>query len=307
MSHARPVQVGRSDRTPAKHSLMNKIFGREISVLGTPKLAAHVVGAHWIDLTAGDGVATDDRAVDDSDNFTDPAPNHKAWQKSCSPGILAHHARFHRYRGLVRVDLCEKQPGTYATLLGNLSTYLPHLDYVQKDEDFWTAREGLTELRVHNRDSMEITGVTSPDNWAVQVVNDPNKVSEWAMNPGLMRNIAGGNRWTCLGMSTMGCNVGGLKRLSEEERAVWWRHVQSQIDGMRAQHDLLLAAIDRDSDQWAYLITSPRCWRDEVESNADKAFGQAGFVLNKAWLRDGDGRFEDICKYLFKTKKELGA
>lgn len=306
MSSKKPVEVGKSQRTPAKHALMNKIFGREISVLSTPKFQG-IAGAHWVDLTAGDGVATDSRSVDEADNFTDPAPNARAWQYSCSPGILAHHARFARYRGQVLVDLCERLPATYATLIENLSTYLPLLGYEQHDEAFWTARHGLTELRVHNQDSSTIEHLGIPDNWAVQVVNDPNKVSEWAMNPRLMRNIASGNRWTCLGMSTMGCNVGGLKRLSQEERAIWWGHVQSQIDGMRPQHDLLLAAIDRDSDQWAYLITAPQCWRVEIESNADKAFSQAGFVLNKAWLRDGGGRFEDICRYLFLTKEERGA
>lgn len=283
--------TGRSEyRTPGKHGAMYRTFGREIGALSRRRMDC-VSGAYWSDLSAGDGAGEPGRP----------------WHESCSPGILAHHARFAGYDKPVYVDLCEKAAATYEALLDNLAENLPGLGYVRVVEDRWQAHDGRVNLRVRNIDSTTIETLDGvPPDWAVMIVNDPNKVSDWAMHPNLMANASAG-RWTCLGMSTMGCNVGGLKRISSEERAIWYQHVQGQVDGLWQHHDLLLAAIERDDAQWAYLITAPQKWVDATEQDVRNAFGQEGLSLRCEWLRRDPDAFRDLLDVLFKTRKERAA
>ena len=287
--------VGSSDRTPCKHRLMNGVFGREISALR--RLACD--GAYWLDLTAGNGVPLFEDWADPKDHF---------WHRACSPGILAYHAQFSGYDKPVYVDLCEKAAATYENLLGNLADNLPGLNYVRTAEDKWQAHSGRVKLRARNIDSTQIERLDGvPPTWAVQIANDPNKVTDWAMNPNLLRNASDG-RWTCLGMSTMGCNPNGIKAWNgPEERAVWYQHVRAQADGLHRHHDLLLAAIENDKAQWAYLVTAPQKWTEEVEKEAHNAFERGGMSLRCEWLRQEPESFRDLLDVLFKTKKERGA
>lgn len=281
--------TGRSLRTPAKHKLMSDIFGREVGVMDRPQFR-EVPGLHWNDLTAGDGAGSEE-------------PDRK-WCESCSPGILAHHAKWWKNPKSVIVDLYERAPATFESLLNNLAAHLPDMGYEQRDESTWTAREGKTVFRAHNMDSTSIYNLGTPPGWAVQVVNDPNKVSDWAMAPGLMGNASQG-RWTCLAMSTMGCNVAGLKRLDREERELWYDHVRGQVAGLQSHHDLFIAAIENDAAQWAYLVTVPDKWRDKVAGRAHAVFGEVGYTLRCAWLRPEQVRFQEICDALFLRRSEL--
>lgn len=279
--------VGKSDRTPCKHQLMDKIFGREMGALSRPSFAG-VPGAFWVDLTAGDGIA-----------YSDDGP----WHKNCSPGILAHHARFPLNRKPVQVELFEKAPRSYADLLDNLERELPELTYVRTGDSQWHARDGLTSFTVTNADSATFDLSRIPSKWAVQVVNDPNSINTWAMDPRLMGAIKERTK-LCLGMSTMGCNVSGTKRLDREDREGWYQHVQAQIDGLHDHHDLLLSAIDRDASQWAYLVTAPEVWKAKVTDDANGAFNKGGFTLSCAWLRDDIVKFRDLLDRLFLTSVE---
>lgn len=285
-----PTTAGRSARTPAKHQLMDGIFSQEIGVLSTRKFD-DVPGAFWVDLTAGDGVAGSDEGP---------------WRKNCSPGILAYHAKFAGNKKPVRVELFEKAPRNFAHLLGVLESELPPLGYVRLANNEWCAREGLTLFRVNNASSSTFDPNTITEDWAVQVVNDPNSINSWAMDPRLLAVIKG-RTWACLGMSTMGCNVGGTKRLSREERDVWYHHVRAQAKGLHQYHDLFLAAIERDASQWAYLITAPKKWRLRVAALADEAFQKRDFSLEKYWLHvDIDG-FRSLLDRLFLTNDERDA
>lgn len=282
--------VGSSDRTPCKHQLMDRIIGREIRVLNSGPRFNDVPGTFWVDLTAGDGVA-----------YVDDGP----WEKNCSPGILARHALYSRKPAVVR--LYEKAPRTYRTLLGNLERELKQLGYAQESETAWT--HGHATIAVFNTDSATFDPLLIPPTWAVQIINDPNSINTWAMRPGLMNAIShpypgGRQRWACLAMSTMGCNVAGSKRLNESERDVWYRFVRDQAAGLHSHHDLLLAAIERDASQWAYLLTVPRRWKEETAKAADGAFAKGGFTLQKCWLKDDRQTFQDLCDKLFKTAEE---
>lgn len=280
----RSTTAGSSDRTPCKHRLMSRLIGREVGVLSTPRFA-QVPGACWGDMTAGDGVAA----------------NGGEWIKNCSPGILAHHARFARNRKPVQVVLFEKATRTYSTLLDNLAAELPKLGYQREGDEQWRLRNAT--ITTVNADSALFNPNAIQQDWAVQIVNDPNAINTWAMDPGLMAAVKA-RTWACLGMSTMGCNASGLKRLSIDERLSWYGHVEAQIKGLHDYHDLLLAAIERDAHQWAYLITAPRVWKDDVADDARKAFGVADYSLRCVWMRDDPTAFRALLDHLFLTKYE---
>jgi hypothetical protein len=277
--------VGRSDRTRWKLRLLNKIFGREIGVLNLPQFA-DVPGSFWVDLTSG--------------NAASLGPGE--WIISSSAAIMLHHARYGRNRKPVRIVLYEKAPRTYKELLDNLAVNLPALGYERIDEAHWKYGS-LVDVSVRNADSATFDPAEIPPDWAVQIVNDPNTVNGWAMDPGLMAAVKKRSR-LCLGVSTMGCNANGSKRLNREEREIWFKHVQSQIEGLHKHHDLLLAAIERDSHQWAYLITAPAAWKEEVSRDARGAFARGGFQLNCVWLRSDPEKFQELLNILFLTKSE---
>lgn len=291
---ASKVDVGKSKRTPAKHALLTALYGREV---GSADRNRDIGELLWLDLTAGDGL---------------PSEIDREWHRSCSPGILAYLARYpHRTTGRpqarkpTRVVLYERQVRTFEVLLGNLAVRLPEFDYVQTADATWTC--GPVALTAINADGATATAnlPTIRNTTAVMVSNDPNAIVDWAMPPGMPDAIRGRTPWS-LGVSTMGCNPAGLKRLDPEIRDGWYDHVGSQVAGLRNHHDLFLAAIERDDAQWAYLVAAPQCWRVDTEACAAKSFASNGMTLRSAWLRTSPVTFREICHVLFKTKKELG-
>lgn len=288
----RPKETtGRSKRTPAKHDLMNKLYGREVgSAMRNPAITDLV----WPDLTAGDGVASE---------------ADQAWHRSCSPGILAHHARWAYVCKPITILLHERAARTYATLLTNLTEQLPHLGYQQLDEAEWSAREGLVRLHALHRDGQDADLSIITRSTAVMLNNDPNAIIDWAMPEWMPEQIRKATPWF-LGISTMGCNAAGLKRLSREERHDWYGHIESMIRGLPRYHDIYLAAIERDASQWAYLVTSPTAvsytcdWRTETEDAARSAFNKLGMSLRTGWWRTQPQTFTDLCHELFLTRGE---
>lgn len=282
--------TGRSKRTPAKHDLMTKLYGREV---GAAHQIPQITELVWLDLTAGDGL---------------PSESDREWRRSCSPGILAYLARFPRGNGgppqatkPTLVLLHERQARTYVTLLENLGTHLPLLGYQRVAENEWHC--GPVVLRAVNADGGTADLSMIRRSTAVMVSNDPNAIVDWAMPPGMPAEIAARTPWH-LGLSTMGCNPAGLKRLDWETRQGWYSHIQSQITALRSHHDLYLTAIERDDAQWAYLITAPAKWREGTESCANAAFLKHGMALRTAWCRSQFENFRDIADVLFKTKSE---
>lgn len=298
----RPSTVGLSDRTPAKHQLMDKLFGREV---GCAMYNPGISNLVWLDLTAGEGA---------------PAPNddpkRQAWYRRCSPGLLAYHARNPEKKTgrptvskPVRVVLHEKAPGTYEILLENLAKELPTLGYRRVGETEWACGfVTFSALNVEGGDAdLSIVNPCS----AVMISNDPNKITDWVMPQWMPKHIRSVTPWF-QGISTMGCNVGGLLRLPSQDRAAWYPLVGSLVDGLPNHHDLHLSAIDRDASRWGYLAMSPnkaskfRDWRTDTDKAARSAFGDQGFSLRTAWWRSAPSDFESICDYLFKTAAERG-
>jgi hypothetical protein len=289
------MTVGRSYRTPAKHALMRDLFLKEAEAAARIPDIRELL---WLDLTAGDGDVPDDG--------TD-----RAWQDNCSPGILAHAALSARKKP-VRIILHEKHGETFRALLEELDWQLDQMNdgaYSKVSEGEWEAQNGRVRLSVSHQDGYHagLDGVGR--HTAVYSSNDPNAVTGWAMRPGFAREIAELTPWY-RALSTMGCNAGGVKKgLKPEERMDLCCHVLDQVHalpGREPKKDLLLVKIDRDSDQWAYLLTEPEQWRGDREQAANRAFGNEGLSVTMAWWTKQQEDFRDLLDELFLTKAERG-
>jgi len=274
------MSVGRSWRTPAKHGLMNDIVGREV---GAANSIDKITRLRWDDLTAGDGVVSDDLV----------------WRENCSPGILAHHGR--KAKKPLRITLFEIKPATYDRLLSNLSEQLPRLGY-ERANGGW-CYGGLVELRsvLGNGAEVRLDGIRRSD--AVLVSNDPNAITDWAMRPGFPAEVDGRTPWF-RNVSTMGCNPAGLKRLDRQTREGWFPLLADQEASLPRHRDLLLAAIRRDDAQWAYLLCEPVKWRERVEREVANEFRRHGKDVDLAWFRTQRDHYEDVKLRLFLTKTE---
>jgi len=293
--------VGRSWRTYAKHELMGSVIGQEVGAAGSmPKIGRHV----WFDLTAGDAALVD--GVE--------------WERGCSPGILARHATKARKR--VEIVLHEIQPATFDRLLDNLGVFLPTLGYEKDGEDRWhfADRVTITALNISGHEA-DVLPVRNTD--AVFVLNDANAITEWAMRPTFAREICD-RTWCFRSLSTMGCNPAGIKRIDLEdgsgdakrERRAWFDLIATQQNTLPHYRDLLLAAIEKDEAQWAYLLCTAAKWRPQSESIVRGAFQAAikrlpeesrGRTAAMTWFGTDPLGFEEAKRHLFLTKAEREA
>lgn len=277
--------VGRSWRTPAKHDLMNKVIGVEVGAVGYKPDVSRCV---WLDLTAGDGVV----------------PDGSEWERNCSPGLLAYHAT--NSRKPVGITLYENKPATFDRLVSALDANLPRLCYRQVDDATWQHEKSDVLIVALNED-----GATAPlrnvdRDTAVLVSNDPNAIIDWAMRDTFAQEVGERTPWF-RSISTMGCNVGGLKRLAYGERAKWFSLVERQETALPRHRDLFIAAIENDDSQWAYLLGEPDKWRDKVTTNVVKSFNKHQMRVDTAWFRGDRRHYEQIKRRLFLTRGELAA
>lgn len=276
------MTVGKSYRTPAKHALMCSISGKEIGVsmnhTGIDRLL-------WLDLTAGDGVVEEELA----------------WEKNCSPGIAANHAR--NSTKPVTVMLHEIKPNTFDVLERSVADHLPGLGYFYSN-GAW--RCGQAEVRLVPGSGSKVDVSTVTHRTAVLTTNDPNAITDWAMRDTFAAEVRSRTRWF-RSISTMGCNPAGLKRLEPEVRRGWYGLIRQQQENLPRHHDLFLAAIEKDDAQWAYLIDDPTAWRVVSQRMAETAFGRNGMTIESAWYRDEPERFAAMLDRLFLTKKERAA
>lgn len=281
---AKKLDVGRSERTPAKHALMSNVFGKEVGVIGVSPAHRDVERHVWIDLTAGDGV-----------------PNEGGdWGRNCSPGIAAVHAT--KAKRPVDITLYEIQSNTFDRLTDNLTEQLAAIGYHRLSDTEW-AFGGSVSLRALNASGMDadVSHIRRTD--AVIVSNDPNAITSWAMRPTFTSEVMARGPWCFRSITTMGCNVGGIKRLTPEERAEWFGLVKPLRDACPSHRDLLLAAIEGDSSQWAYLLCEPEKWRRRIEPSVRTAFKKYGMEMH--WARENPAGFDRLKERLFLRRSEL--
>jgi hypothetical protein len=286
--------VGKSQRTPCKHDWVDKLLGREVGASTAPRFDNYDV--HIIDLCSGDGIVGDDQE----------------WCHSCSPGIIARHAT-HAARGGRRVHVWghEKATGTFGTLVESLKMHMPEFGYrlATDDENLWIyehpQNNGSVQYHVRNIDSSIVEFDHIGQKSLVFIVNDPNNINAWAANAGTIRPmVQRGARVTTL--HTMGCNVGGLKRLSYNDRMGWQRYVNevlTYLDGSR--QTCFIACLDGDDSRWGYLVTYPKSWSEKLCNDMRSSFSNHRLPLRIA--EHGTDEFNDILDYLFLTRDEMNA
>lgn len=280
--------VGRSWVTPLKHDLMNRMVGQEVGAMSRGAFR-DVSRLFWYDLTAGDAAPV----------------KGSEWSKSCSVGILASHAAWEGNRKPVLIHLYEAASRTYGTLLENLTEQLPVFGWTRYDDDTWTHPNG-SGLHAFP-DSGETADLSSVGrSSAVLAFNDPNSVHGWAMRPGFAAEVRDrGVPWLRT-LSTLGCNVSGLKRLERDQREGWYDFPEQIRKGTPGYRDMILAAVDRDSAQWAYLISTAARWREETEKHFSQSAGRLRRTMSTAWWRQEPEKFAALTNQLFLTRGERG-
>jgi hypothetical protein len=136
---------------------------------------------------------------------------------------------------------------------------------------------------------------------AVFVHCDPNAVSHMPLTGPFVDSW---NRHTNY-LVTLGCNVGGAKRLSYDERLGWFEYIRMLTDHLPKHHDAMLFWLQNDASMWAYLLSFPATWAKDFQAMATKkASGFWPKGVGSASYRTQRKIFDDQVKQLFLTKEE---
>ena len=300
-------KVGKSQVTPCKHDLLNKLLGRESGVLTTPKLAT-IKRVFWYDLTAGDGVPVSGIPQDQerSDLLGGVVNNSRPFATGCSPGIMLHHAKFFgtRNKKPLVVNGFEIQPETWVRLQSNLRRELECNGWQKTENDAPCWEFGSAKAQYHCVDAK--AKVPHPEaqlsTSAVFIYNDPNSITQWCLAEEFMDLCP---KFTT-SLSTLGCNANGLKRAPRATREQWFERTELIASALQHWHDLCLFSVGN-ADQWAYLISAPLEWRERITADCHKAHAKSGIAKKPEveWLKADSDAFRRLERKLFLTKTEL--
>ena len=262
--------VGKSSRTPVKHTIYRTLLGSMIGALSTGKTPCAKVFL-VVDLCAGDGADTQG-------------------ELSSSPSITRHHLEFKLPLGreVARTAIFyEKDIATFSRL---------------------RERHGdCPQITLVNQDSREFTldPVYAKNNASVLIYADPNNVDQLPINKKLMDGLTP----TTLFMITMGCNAGGLKRLTYEHREKWFDMAKMIIDSVKPWQDLCLFSLNNDKSQWAYILIIPNKWSEDLIKKLKVKSGKIwkNGATATSLRRDGKSNLENKFDELFLTQKEKEA
>lgn len=259
---------GRSSRTPFKHWVLDAHLGKIAGVLSTKNASVPAVANPFlcVDLCAGDGTETEDH--------------------QSSPRIIAKHCNFLARRGFsVRCVFIEKQAATFESLEASMD-----------------AVDMAFPCELRNADATEYRFVPSCEKQAVFINCDPNSIADLPFSEVLAKSLTPTTTMTL----TLGCNVGGLKRLRREQREEWFQYISVMIEIMPSWHDALLVALENDDAQWAYFTRLPKVWTEQqvsaIASKGQTLFPRGVRVESLHKNRQG---FYDLVNRLFLTKSEM--
>jgi hypothetical protein len=262
------IGVGKSSRTPFKHFLLNESVGKIAGVLSndSANVPCKANPFYMVDLCGGDGHEPEDGS-------------HQA-----SPRILNKHGEYLSLRGFgFSLDVIEKDAYTFDRLTRNCS-YM-----------------NASKVRLINGDAREYRLPPLQHNQAAYVHCDPNAVSHMPLTGPFVDSW---NRHTTF-LVTLGCNVGGAKRMSYEDRLGWFEYVRMLSQHLPRNHDAMLFWLQSDAAMWAYLLSFPKTWAGKFQELATKkasrfwpkGVGSASYRLEHA-------KFTDQVQQLFLTKEE---
>ena len=272
------LKVGKSKVTPCKHDLLNSLLGREAGVMKGNPMGFNSYGI--VDLTAGDGV-----------------PYGSEFTRGCSPGVIMKHSKWIAQHTSVipKILFIEKQEVTYERLRANLEQGFESLDLGQFGDRI--------RMRTACMNSKEFKFQSNAVD-AAFIYNDPNHIEDWCLTPQLLNTVP---KFTT-SLSTLGCNVGGLKRIDLGRRREWFHRVELISETiLQRWHDACLFSVGG-ADQWAYLITAPSVWRESITQNCIKAATKIEgreAAPQIAWRKDDPAAFYQLERFLFLTKQEF--
>lgn len=282
---AKVMDVGRNAvRTPGKHQallyVVQKVF-----------FAASMIGARRVvsyDLCAGDG---------EGDFWMSSSPGIAIRQASAVLGT--------RDLDEALVLLYERDKKTYSRLIANLTEHIGPANL----SDGGAMRFDYRSVTViaYNDDGGNARVDFLQRNDCVFVFNDPNSIQGWAMRRTMAAEVRKQGAWMLTTFSAIGFNACGDKAwVSKDKREDTWRgHLQAVKDNLAEHQDLILAALRNEAEQWAYAITPPKIWREEIESLLRKAFREAvGREMDVSWWRVNQNGFIELEDTLILTKKE---
>jgi hypothetical protein len=290
------TQPGKSGITPCKHFLLNRLLGREVGSLSRGRLPVKEYLLY--DLTAGDGIpyvsAEQPHLLPDL-----------AFGEGCSPGIFLRHIDWLAKRGRIPVSLtgCEKQAITHAELVSNTGCWLSANAWEELSRGAWC--KALAQVRYLHANSQELQPPLINRDAACFIYNDPNHIEDWSLTPDFVRNCP---KFTT-SLSTLGCNVGGLKRIEEEKRREWFMRVEVLCESLlKSWHDACLFSVGG-ADQWAYLITAPTKWRDDITAECLQAAKKLEKKITAPpqviWRKQDPAAFYELERFLFLTRDEF--
>lgn len=286
------MSVGMSDRTKGKHALLNKLLGREFGVISNSvnlweksrTLPKAVRGNHRMPNLFSDGRLILDLCAGDGQSTMQSGTS--------SPEIIRHHCSNYRNYGYLsrwncKVVLCERDSISYTKLKRKILEFPGYVDVTPVFADV-RSPDFLTEAM------FDFSGYSS-----AFVHADPNKITDWPITKELINNLPYNTTW----LITMGCNAGGLKRLPWSERKQWYTLMDDFLGSRPQHHDTLLVYLEKDSAQWAYMVSGPQCWQGEYEKDAVKAFSYWPKGISGCWA--SHEMFGDYLDWLFKSRAEL--
>lgn len=289
---------GKSGVTPCKHFILDRLLGREVGVLsrGMPPVRE----ALFYDMTAGDGVpyvsVEQGKLVDREKHF----------ENGCSPGIFLRHMTWlaHRRRVPFMLTGYEKQSVTHAELIKNTNEWLADNGWEEIGRGTHETQDRYGHVRYLHANSQDFTGPGVNRDASCFVYNDPNHIEDWSLTSKFLHSCP---KFTT-SLSTLGCNVGGLKRIDEEKRREWFFRVEILCDSLlQGWHDACLFSIGG-AGQWAYLITAPEKWRDEITQEclqaASKLEKKIPATPQVVWRKLDPAGFYELERFLFLTKAE---
>ena len=159
-------------------------------------------------------------------------------------------------------------------------------------------------MTIHHDDSrnMPLSTVHSRGKDGILIYADPNNIDQLPITPELMSGLSS----TTLMLITLGCNVGGLKRIPYESRVKWIQMAEMVRRSIGPWHDLGLITLNKDASQWAYMVVIPHKWSAEYLALAAKAGDKlwpAG-VSTYSMRASGSVAFMHRVVELFQTTEE---
>lgn len=250
------------------------------------------------DLTAGDGVPY--ISADQPGLLPE-----LAFRDGCSPGIFLRHVNWLAQHGRLPMQLtgCEKQAVTHAELIKNTGAWLAQNGWSQESRGIH--RKGMTQIRYLHSNAQDLRPPGINRDAASFIYNDPNHIEDWSLTPAFVQNCP---KFTT-SLSTLGCNVGGLKRIDEGKRREWFMRVEVLCESLlQSWHDACLFSVGG-ADQWAYLITAPLKWRDEITAECLQAAKKLEKKITAppqvAWRKEHPAAFYQLQRFLFLTREEF--